>query len=459
MTLAEARALTGSGESLIVRSQDTDADRAALESLAVWADRFSPCVHLEGDDTLLLDMSGCERLFPDEENLLRRIKEGLDVMGYTVRAALADTPGAAWAMVHAHPLDSIVAPPGRTVAALAPLPVGALRIDERTVDALRRLGVETIEALLHLPRSSLAARFDDELLLRLDQALGDVPELLTPFRARPVLRSHLRIARPTEEYDVLREGLERVLAAFCEQLERRVAGVRQLFVTFELATDQPRRPVTFEVHASQATRAREHLRSLLLAGLGDLRLPAGAIGVMLWARRVEPLDGRQEELFDTGLSDAENLAHLVDRLVAHLGAEAVVRPQPRSDHQPERAYRYVPLVDRRRPTVDAGSRDAGSEATDQDCPVPDSRPLRVLPLPVEVTVVAIAPEGPPSCFDWQGSREEVVACVGPERVETGWWRGRHIRRDYFRATCRSGRRCWLFRQRGAKRWFLHGWFD
>ena len=49
--------------------------------------------------------------------------------------------------------------------------------------------------------------------------------------------------------------------------------------------------------------------------------------------------------------------------------------------------------------------------------------------------------------------------AGPERLETGWWRGRHTCRDYFRVTCESGRRCWLFREAEQGRWFLHGWFD
>ncbi|MHC4091341.1 MAG: Y-family DNA polymerase, partial [Planctomycetota bacterium] len=161
MTLAEARALA---PSLIARKYDPDADRAALESLAIWADRFSPYVHLEGENTLLLDMTGSQRLFPDEEALLRRVTDGVVELGYTARAALADTPGAARALSHVHGADLIVAPPGRTAAAVAPLPVTALRIDGDAVAALRSLGVETIEALLHLPRSSLGSRFGDGLL-------------------------------------------------------------------------------------------------------------------------------------------------------------------------------------------------------------------------------------------------------------------------------------------------------
>ena len=506
MTLAEARASlpsvpsvssvssrasvpsVRSVPSLVARPHDPAADRAALESLAVWADRFSPYVHLEGDDTLLLDVSGCHRLFPDEETLLRRVVDGVGELGYAARGALADTPGAAWALAHAHPADQIVAAPGRTAAALAPLPVGALRVEPGILAALGALGVETIEALLHLPRASLGARFGDDLLYRLDQALGDEPEVLTPFRPTAVLRSGLRIGRPTDRHDVLCEAVERTLACFCEQLERRVAGVRQLFVTFHCPE---LRPITLELNVSRATRSVRHLRSLLTGGLDNLQLPTGAAGVTLWARRVEPLDGWQDELFETGRADGEDLAELIDRLSNRLGPSAVVRPLPVSDHQPERAFEYVPLIgrgtrgakvgtrsvelegrsagigaqgsEREARNAELGTRSAGRGTRGAGVLLPAShfslRPLRLLPRPVEVSVIAVVPEGPPSCFDWKGSREVIVDCAGPERLETGWWRGRHVRRDYFRAACRSGRGCWLFRQRETGQWFVHGWFD
>ena len=464
MTLAEARALM---PALVTQAGDPQAEQAALESLAVWADRFSPYVHLEGDHTLLLDMSGSQRLFPDEEALLQRVVDGVGELGYTARAALADTPGAAWALAHTHPADLIVAPPGQTAAALAPLPVAALRINQETVAALQSLGAHTIEAVLHLPRSSLGSRFGDQLLYRLDQALGNEPELLKPFRPQPVLKSSLQIGQPSGRYDILQEALDRVLTSFCEQLEQRVGGVRQVFLTFHRPES---RPITVELNVSRATRSVKHLRSLFIAKLDNLHLPRSAAAVVLWTRRVELLDGWQDELFDTGRADAEGLAELIDRLANRLGPQAVVRPHPVSDHQPEHAVEYLPVGDCglqigdfrsrttvcRTPTGDSSGLHSQFSILNSQFPL---RPLRLLPRPVEVPVFALAFEGPPSCFDWKGSREVIADYTGPERLETGWWRGRHTRRDYFRVTCGSGRQCWLFREHGQGKWFLHGWFD
>jgi len=78
---------------------------------------------------------------------------------------------------------------------------------------------------------------------------------------------------------------------------------------------------------------------------------------------------------------------------------------------------------------------------------------------MEIAATAVAPEGPPIAIRFHGTQHALATCVGPERIETGWWRGPHIQRDYYRMTTQDGRRGWIFRDRATGRWFLHGWFD
>ena len=55
---------------------------------------------------------------------------------------------------------------------------------------------------------------------------------------------------------------------------------------------------------------------------------------------------------------------------------------------------------------------------------------------------------------------EALSCRGrPERLETGWWDGQRVARDYWIAEGESGRRYWIYQDRGSGEWFLHGWFD
>jgi len=472
-TLAEAKAVA---PHLVTYEHDPAADRRELESLAVWADSLSPVVHIEGEDTLLADVTGCQRLFSGEANLLRQAVEGLRSQGFAARCAMADTAGAAWALAHAHPEPTFIAPPGQTSAALTPLPVWSLRVDAATTEALASVGVETISSLLYLPRSSLAPRFGQTLLDRIDQALGHLPEVLTPYRPRPVLTSRLRIGAPTTRIDVLTEAIRRALVWFCQRLEKRTAGVRQLFVTFYcpdvvIEGEVQTRTVTLPVTLSQPTRSVDHLYSLLLVVLDRLHLPGPADSLTIWAREIDPLDGWQGELFATDAADARELRNLFDRLAVRLGSHAVVRPQLVSEHQPERAFRYVSVVNSGRNgerRIANGERERApsrSSPAVRDSPVFEnvrlcsSRPLRLASHPVEIAATALVPDGPPICFHLHGTRHGVTSSLGPERIETGWWRGPHIRRDYYRVMTEDGRRLWLFRERDTGRWFLHGWFD
>lgn len=456
-TLAEAKAIAAE---LIVHDDDPAADRRELEALAVWCDSLSPAVHLADANTLLLDVTGCARLFHGEENLLRRAVEGMARLGFFARCAITDTPGASWAMAHTHRESAVVVEPGRTAAAISPLPVRALRIEPAIAEALSAVGVETIGALLYLPRSSLAARFGRGLLNRIDQALGEVPEPLTPYRPQPALAARIQWATPTAALDVLREAIRRTLEDLCGQLERRVAGVRRWYATFrcpEVITTEgtETRSITLPLSLSRPTRCASHAYRLFIVLLDGLHLPAPADALTLWVDELDPLDAEQRELFTGDAHDARELGELLDRLATRLGTDAVARPQLLSEHQPEQAFRYASVVNEK------------SAATSGVAAGPTTilalRPLRLLRRPLMIAVTSLAPDGPPITLRMSGTAHVVAYCSGPERIETGWWRGPHIRRDYYRVTTDAGRHCWIYRDRrrenGEACWYLHGWFD
>jgi protein ImuB len=82
--------------------------------------------------------------------------------------------------------------------------------------------------------------------------------------------------------------------------------------------------------------------------------------------------------------------------------------------------------------------------------------------------------GPPVWFCIGAQRHEVVKAHGPERIETAWWRGPTVRRDYYGVETSTGARYWIFRRlrdgsssgpgfaaasRLGGEWFLHGTFS
>jgi SAM-dependent methyltransferase len=88
----------------------------------------------------------------------------------------------------------------------------------------------------------------------------------------------------------------------------------------------------------------------------------------------------------------------------------------------------------------------------------NTRPL-FLKAPRSVAVVSIFPGGSPQRFEWRDRHYLVERSWGPERIETGWWRGDDIRRDYFIVEATTGERFWLFRNLIDGSWFLHGAFE
>ena len=465
-TLAHAQALVPALQSY---DDDPVGDRAQLEALALWAQCLSPVVHLEGGDSLLVDVTGCERLFHGERNLLSQAWEGVRGQGFSVRGALADTPGAAWALAHTHPESIWIAAAGRTVAELAPLPVQALRLDPATVKVLKTVGIETIATLLRVPRSSLSGRFGDSLLERIEQALGERPEVLTPYRPAVVLSSGFELGTASARLELLLEAARRALVRFCAKLQQRMLGVCQLFVTFSwtestLSYGTRPRHLTYCLSFSEPTRSFERLAPLLAAKLEQVQLPAPIARLTLWAKEVEPLAEVQEELFATGAQDARELGVLLDRLALRLGPAALVRPESVSEHQPERAYRYVSLVGAGlRSAIRTDSRGEDQRVASvvclQNAERHAVRPVRLLAAALKVDATSVVPDGPPVAFRLHGAHHVVRRSVGPERIETGWWRGRHLRRDYYRVTTDRGLYVWLFRDRATREWYVQGWFD
>jgi protein ImuB len=156
---------------------------------------------------------------------------------------------------------------------------------------------------------------------------------------------------------------------------------------------------------------------------------------------------------------------LLNRLSSRLGEKSVLRPRLCPDPQPEYAGSLEAVL--------AETNAIRPSATSpKDNPVPDYqlisgpavRPLCLKSQPAPIEVVSVVPDGPPVRFRWQ-SAEHVVACSwGPERIDTLWWRGPHVERDYYRVETTTGQRFWLFRQNdtgnnGTGKWFLHGTFE
>ena len=451
----------------------------ALERLAAWTGRWSPMTRVDGTDGVALDATGCAHLFGGETAMLEDMRRRLAGLGVTALVAAAPNHAAAHALArHAATADRAVGVEADALeAALATLPVEALRIDAASARVLRRLGLKTIGQLTALPRPALKKRFSarrrrdprDEtwndylgrstgasadLLQRLDEATGLVRVPLDPRRPVPPPRIARGLAEPVMDTDAVAAGLRPLVERLMQLLERRGEGARAVRL-HGFRTDGGRAATT--VRLSRPTRDAAHVMRLALDRLDDWHAEFGFDALAVEAARVEPLDPEQ----GNGLERERraDLAGLVDRLSSRLGADRVLRAVPRESHVPERSLAWLPVREAAPAPTDPPREPHVSTAP---------RPHRLFDHPEEIGVLHALPEGPPARFSWRRLSFDVARVAGPERIAPEWWRepGHARARDYYRAETPDGRGFWLFREgfegdeRGGRpRWFMHGLFS
>ncbi len=451
--LAEARAMY---PDIDVFDEDERADFALLEAIADWCDRYTPLVALDGKDGLFLDITGCTHLFGGEEAMLRDVLARLFQMGFYVRGSISSTPGLSSA-ISRFGAGGVITREDMS-AALGALPVHALRLDEKAVASLLKLGLKRVANLMSMPRAPLARRFGAQLLMRLDQALGTNEEAISPRRPVASLSAERRLGEPIQtEEDIL--GMTAEIASSLKlSLENRGAGGK----VFELVLFRVDGRV-FRISAGASRPLRDPKR---ISGLFSERLNAihddldAGFGFELLRLNV-----LQHDVFDDLQADFSgeergetSLADFIDRVSARFGAGCLQVYQHRQSHIPERAEIFLPAI----ATLE---RQPQCSETLQFLPRAD-RPLRLLrsPEPVEA-FAALVPDGPPQQFRWRHVLHTVTRAEGPERIAPEWWIDDENakERDYFRLESELGRLFWVFRlgrygDDPPPTWRIHGVF-
>jgi protein ImuB len=437
---------------LTTAEAEPEADAAALTALVDWCVRFSPAAAADPPDGLFLDIAGVAHLWGGEFELMADFQRRAADNGLFFRCAIADTPGAAWALTR-YGEDRSLAPPGEQRTWLAPLPPAALRLDPEAAAQIERLGLRRLSQLMEIPRGPFARRFGRATMTRLDQALGREAEALSFRRPPTPWFARLAFAEPISAPEDMARVTTDVTAKLCARLEAEGQGARRFEVAFH-RVDGKALPVA--VGLALPGRDARRIAKLFAPKLETVDPGFGIEVVTITAFEVEPVSGRQGRI-DAGRAAAveDGLAPLVDRLVNRLGEDCVWRARPAESHVPELAAVHA------RPFA----RPDAARPWDRQTP----RPARLFrhPEPVE-DVLAVTPDDPPSRFRWRGQVFRVRRAEGPERIGEEWWKGdiddvsaEHVR-DYYRVEDEEGRRFWLFRAglygEAPPKWWMHGLF-
>lgn len=414
---------------LILASRDEAAEAAALEGLAAWAGRFTSFVSLVSPHGLLLEIGGSLALFGGLDALLARIRHAIDALGYSARFGVAPTPLGAWLLARAG-LEEPVTAVHRLPACLAPVPLECLDLPARIEESLRGVGVKRFGDCCRLPRDGVARRTDAQLLATLDRALGRRADPRLPYTPPPTFERRLSLPGEVRDTETLLAGAERLLRELAGYLQTRAGGVQAL----EWHLAHRRGPATrLTIELVEPSRDAAHLLLLLRERLARVELAEAVVYLGIRVRDILPLAPANPDLYgEEGVGGGDWHA-LVERLRSRLGREAVQGLALVADHRPERAWRCCP---------------PGRDSGDPTLRYP-RRPLWLLDPPEILSTQAGDP--------WLDGKLHLVR--GPERIESGWWDGNDIARDYFEALHPSGTCYWIYRELRERRdWYLHGVF-
>jgi protein ImuB len=417
---------------LILAPRDEAAEAAALEGLAAWAGQFTSFVSLAPPRGLLLEIGGSLALFGGLDALLARVRDGIDALGYSARFGVAPTPLGAWLLARAA-LEEPVTTLQKLPACLAPVPLACLELPARVVESLGSVGVERFGDCCRLPRDGVARRTDPRLLAYLDRALGKRADPRLPYTPPATFQRRLSLPGEVKDTETLLVAAQRLLLELAGYLQARAGGVQVL----EWHLAHHRHPATrVSIELVTASRDAGHLLLLLRERLARVTLREAVVYLGIRAGDILPLAPSSQDLFGEEGAAGGDWRALVERLRSRLGRTAVQGLTLSAEHRPEKAWRCC--------TPGEGADKASSSEHHP------ARPLWLLDPPELLRTVAGDPwlQGP------------LHLTRGPERIESGWWDGHDIARDYFEASHTNGACYWIYRElREQHTWYLHGVFS
>jgi protein ImuB len=415
-----------------------------LQKLCVLAQTFTSYVSFEPPNALLLEIKGSVKLFGS----LKKLHADIDACWRRLAlpacsAAAPSTLAALWLARSARSsavlqgdelqgdalqIEDVEMLPGR----LAPLPIACTAWDDHRLRTLRAMGVTRLGELMRLPRAGLARRLNPAMVQELDIALARQSAPRRAFVPHERFRERCDFETEIQHVALLEQALEPLIGRCARFLRKRQAGIETLLLRLKHREGPATRvPLGF----ASITSERRRLADVLCQKLERLPLKAPVRGIELISGRLRGLPASSLDVFAglTGAGSRDSAPQLVERLRARLGEAAVYGVCLIAEHRPEAAWRRVHEL-RMGAAPKAGPKgEAG--VSGQGMP----RPVWLLDEPMPLL------------------KPEILQ--GPERIESGWWDGKGVARDYYVARqSQAGARLWVFQERRSKRWYLHGVF-
>lgn len=405
------------------------AEHAALERLAAWAYQFSSTVilgdipeelRLSRTACLWLEIGASLTLFGGLRSFIESLETQLRQLRYTYQLGIGPTLEGAALLARAG-IRLAIHTPHALFTHIRSLPVDRLKLGPDIASQLHIAGVRTIGSLLELPRAAIAKRFEPEVSHFLDRLMGEAADVRPAYRLPEKYAAHYEFEFEVRSTEALLFPLRRMMHEFAGYLRARDTGVQRFTVAF----GHRQFPATqIRIGASAPERNAEWLFSLARERLEHTELPAPTVSMSVSADQFATPTALQTDLLSRERQQTEEFSHTVDRLTARLGDENVHGLKLVADHRPESSWATGTVAEK-----------------PANLRFPE-RPLWLLPEPRPLQISA-APR----------------IAVTPERIETGWWEGADVQRDYYVVRMSNGPDLWVFRDLSTSNWYLHGFWS
>ncbi len=402
-----------------------------LQELVTDSMQLSSRVSIAPPTSFLLEVAGSIRYFGSLELIQQKLAQSLKKkLSSTFNTVVSPVPAASLLLARSgyesiiHGLDEL-----RSVS--GDLPVNALPIDDKSLSQLDKIGVRVLRDLWRLPVNELARRFDADFVSYLEILLGKKQELLSPHHPAPRFNKRFSFMRDIKQNHRLLPHIDNLLNELIVFLRHYDFYTNHFLIYLE---HRQRDTTVMNFFLRQPSRDKQYFLKLVETDLEQRQLPGPVIGLELLAEEFHEFHSKTRELFrhdPRSSHDEEDIQGLLDQLRVRLGQENISHLSCCADHRPE----YAGLLHQQ----PAGSSTIAIR----------KRPLWLLPEPqlLRQKTNRLYYKGP------------VHICSGPERIETGWWDGQDIRRDYYTAIDELAGGLWIYRDlKSESCWYLHGLF-
>ncbi len=421
--------------------------KKAITELAQRLMRFTPEVEPSAEEpgVFWLNGAGLQRLYDSPRQWAYVIHKDLRAQGFTVNLAVGFTRFGSYAVAKAKEGITVFRDPAEEQSVAREVPLSRLNIEPEFRDALLKLGIKTVGALLSLPPGGLRERFGKQAHRLYRMAAGD---LWTPLEPRapddPVLQKYI-LDDPEDDTTrllfLIKQLLHPLLATLAGRHEALLILWLSLLIDRNGQLKEPLRPATPTLDAMQ-------ILDLVRLRLESLQLAAGVVEIELRAESCAATSEQLRLFTERPMRDLDAANRALARLRAEFGDESVVCAKLADGHLPEARFTWEPIDRIKLPRNHLN----GSNGL-------NSSSLKVL-----VRRIAAKPRrlagGPYHSHEdgWLilGPKHGTIdKLTGPYVFSGGWW-NREIQREYYFAETRRGDLLWLYYDRVRRRWFWQG---